>query len=328
MLPRASDDHETPHMRQRLRQTARKGRDALVAAMTWTARRLGYDVLESSYYSPVVDPALLTPDLWSQPRPTPGLEIDAFAHLDFLEHDLLPHLHEFQPPVFQEQARSGFYLANRYYGPVDAQILYAMIRHFKPRRLVELGSGFSTLVSLAAARMNEKDGHPVDHRVFDPHVGDHMQMSAAKLERIERVAATRVPLGEFLALASGDVLFVDTTHTVKPSGEVNYVVLEVLPVLRPGVIVHVHDVFLPWEYPRHWIEDLRRHWTEQYLLQAMLSCNPRFEVLFASHAVARAAPERLRSSIPSFDPSALELTRSSVDPFTPGAFWFRRTQAD
>lgn len=315
----------------RKRQIAKKRRDTLVATVTWAASRLGYDVLERDYcgyYSPVVDPAALPPDLWSQPRPTPGLKIDVAAHLDFLEHDLLPYLHEFQPPVAQAQPGFGFYLANGYYGAVDAHILYAMIRHAKPRRLVELGSGFSTLVTLAAARLNDREGDPVDHRVFDPYAEDHMQMTAAELERIQRIPATQVPLDEFLALEAGDILFVDTTHTVKPAGEVNYVVLEVLPVLRPGVIVHVHDIFLPWEYPRRWIEDLRRQWTEQYLLQAMLSCNPCFDVLFAAHAVARADPERLRESIPSFDPGVLEHTASPVYSFIPGAFWFRRTDTD
>jgi len=315
-------------MKATMLQVGRKARDMLVATIAWAARRLGYDILEHGYHSPIVDPATLPSDLWSKPRPTPGVEIDVLAQLDFLERDLLPYLHEFRPPVAARGPRSGFYLVNGFYGPVDAQILHAMIRHVKPRRLVELGSGFSTLVAMGAAKLNDREAHPVDHRIFDPYAGDHMEMSAVELERVRRIPATQVSLEEFRTLEAGDVLFVDTTHTIKPAGEVNYVVLEVLPMLQPGVIIHVHDVFLPWEYPRYWIEDLRRHWTEQYLLQAMLSCNPRFEVLFASHAVARSAPERLRASIPSFDPAALELSASSVDPFTPGAFWLRRTEAD
>ncbi len=310
-----------------MRLIGKKGREALVAAMTWVLGRLGHDVLRRSYYSPVVDLGLLTPRLWSEPRSTPGLEIDVDAQLAFLEQHLHPYLHEFHPPV-HEQGRPGFYLANGFYGSVDAEILYGMIRHFKPRRLVELGSGYSTLVTREAARLNDLDGQPIDHRVFDPYAGDHTHMSPTELARIARLPATQVPLDEFLALEAGDVLFVDTTHTVKLAGDVNYVVLEVLPMLRPGVIVHMHDIFLPWEYPRYWIEDLRRLWTQQYLLQAMLSCNTRFRVLFASHAVGRAAPERLRKSIPSFEPSTVEPTEAAASAFTAGAFWLERTDID
>jgi len=83
-------------------------------------------------------------------------------------------------------------------------------------------------------------------------------------------------------LAAGDILFIDSSHVVKTGGDVTYLFLEVPPRLRPGVIVHVHDVFLPQEFPRSWILDLHLFWTEQYLLQAFLTYNSDFEVLFAS----------------------------------------------
>ncbi len=297
----------------------------LTALMKLLAEGLGYDVLQRSYYSPVVDPAALPSDLWSRPRPTPGLEIDVEAQLEFLEQELAQHLHEFAPALHGDPAATRFYLQNGYYGPVDAEVLYGMVRRWKPKRMIELGSGFSSLVTLAALGANEREAAPSEYRIFDPFAGDHAPMEDPDLARVSRVPATAVSLDEFRALSAGDILFVDTTHTVKPAGDVNYLLLEVLPVLSPGVIVHVHDIFLPWEYPRLWIEHLRRHWAEQYLLQALLSDNVRFEIIFASHAVARAEPDRLRRTIPSFDPSSLELTTSSGAAFSPGAFWLRRT---
>jgi hypothetical protein len=100
---------------------------------------------------------------------------------------------------------------------------------------------------------------------------------------------------------------------VKTGGDVVRIVLEVLPVLRPGVLVHFHDVFLPYEYPRAWVFELRRAWGEQYLLQAFLAYNEEFEVLMPCHALSRAEPERSSQLISSFGP---EVAR--------GAFWIRR----
>src|SRR4029077_19197551 len=92
-----------------------------------------------------------------------------------------------------------------------------------------------------------------------------------------------VDLNFFSQLQSGDILFIDSSHTVKIGGDVNYLFLEVLPRLNPGVIVHVHDIFLPFDYRRDWVMDELRFWTEQYLLQAFLMFNSDFEVLMANH---------------------------------------------
>ena len=117
----------------------------------------------------------------------------------------------------------------------------------------------------------------------------------------------------FASLQAGDVLFVDTTHTVKLDSDVNRIVLDVLPSLAPGVIVHVHDIFLPYEYPREWPEKSGFHWAEQYLLQAFLSGNPDWEVLAATYALCR---ERTQAMA--------RLTPTWRDGATASAFWMRR----
>jgi hypothetical protein len=205
-----------------------------------------------------------------------------------------------------------------------------MLRHHKPRRVLELGSGYSTLVELEALAANRRDGHETCLTVLDPYPGSG---SGAPLERflagrdgrladgatLEALAVADVPLERFAALEAGDVLFVDTTHTVKLAGDVNRIVLEVLPRLAPGVIVHLHDVFLPYEYPRGWFEEERWYWAEQYLLQAFLAFNGEFEVLFPARAVAVRHPDRVAAVVPSFD--------GRLGPNNAASFWIRRRPA-
>ena len=131
--------------------------------------------------------------------------------------------------------------------------------------------------------------------------------------QLTAVGAPAVPLERFGELEAGDVLFVDTTHTVKAGGDVNHIVFEVLPRIRAGVIVHFHDVFLPWEYPRDWLERQGRYWCEQYLLQAFLMFNGEWRVVFGANAVAQEFPAELREIVPSF--------HSGIEP---GALWIER----
>jgi hypothetical protein len=107
------------------------------------------------------------------------------------------------------------------------------------------------------------------------------------------------------------VLFVDTSHAVRLGGEVVRLVLEVLPGLAPGVLVHVHDVFRPFEYPRVLIERYNKHWQEHHLLQAFLAFNPRFRVLVAAHALARLRTAEVTALVPALRPG-----------MAPSAFWF------
>ena len=125
------------------------------------------------------------------------------------------------------------------------------------------------------------------------------------------VPAQAVPPETFEALERNDILFIDSTHVVKSGSDVNRLVLEVLPNLNPGVVVHVHDIFLPFEYHRAWVSD-GPYWNEQYLLQALLSMNPGFEVTLPTHALFRADRDRLRRTIP------------SLGSHQPSSFWFRR----
>ena len=167
-----------------------------------------------------------------------------------------------------------------------------------------------------ACARNAAEGSEARHTVVDPQPREELAPAIEAVARLERRDAATLPLERFTELAAGDVLFVDTSHVVRRGGEVNRLVLEVLPRVAEGVLVHFHDVFLPYEYPRSFFArgDL---YTEQYLLQAYLTENPSWEVLFAAHVAWRERRDALRELIPA---TALRTTG-------PAALWMRRTGA-
>lgn len=270
------------------------------------ARRRGYDLIERRYYSPVPDLSELPGDAFERVDPLRGIDLDTAAQMDFAERELAEFIAEFEDPP-------GFQPWNSYYEPGDAEIAYAFARRFKPRRVVELGSGFSTLVLASAIARNGGDSTYV---AFNPYPPDYLQGDPPPgLTEHRSVPAQEVPEAEIEALGEKDILFVDTSHTVKLGGDVNAIVLDLLPLVAPGVLVHFHDIWLPHEYHRVLVEDMQMFWAEQYLLQAFLAFNSEFEIVFATQAVAQAEAERLQRLIPAYEgknfPSSFWITRSA-----------------
>ena len=240
------------------------------------ARRLGYHLVRADYYSPIPD--RWDPDLWEHPAEMPGVDLRLDAAADLLS-ELAPYIAEYAPPAEAPGTKHGFHYLNYLYPQMDAEMLYAMVRHVRPRRLVEIGAGWSSRVIADAV----DHAAPVEHRIFDPFPADHMASLGAS---VERLPAQEVPAGIFAGLEGGDMLVIDTTHTITPGGDVVRLILEVLPRLAPGVIVHVHDIFLPYSYPEFTYHN-GLFWQEQWLVQALLACSDRFEVIMANYAMSR-----------------------------------------
>ena len=297
-------------LKARGRVIARAGLDWAFGAMSRAAVRIGLDVVRHDYHSPIPDLDRLPAEYFTDPHPLPGVAWDLDAQAAFLEGVLGEHLAAFPYP---RRARSGFRLDNDSYESVDAETLWAMVRFLKPSRIIELGSGFTTLLLAGAVEANAREGRPAELRVYDPYPRKLFGPELPGLTELVPQSALDIPLERFLELESADVLFVDTTHTVKAGSEVNRIVLDILPRLQPGVVVHFHDVFLPYEYPERWLREQRWFWAEQYLLQAFLTLNDSFEVVLAANALVQALPDRVAAAIPSFDPGV-----------QPGAFWIRR----
>jgi predicted O-methyltransferase YrrM len=263
----------------------------------------------------VPDLAALPADVWHRRSDLAGLEFDGASSLRFVRDELAEFIAEFAPPHDPTGDPAEYYLGNDLYAGLDADTLYAMVRRFRPRRIVELGSGMSSLV---IARARERNGDLDDsvHEVYDPFAREDLMPALARLCRLHRISATDVPLEAFEQLGAGDILFVDTTHTVKLGGDVNRVVLEILPRLARGVLVHFHDIYLPYEYPREFFTELGFSWAEQYLVQAFLAFNGAYEVLFGTALLARDH----RPEVARFAPNVAHAVR-------PSAFWIRRRSA-
>jgi hypothetical protein len=275
------------------------------------AARIGLDVVARTFYSPVPNLAELPPDTFERTSALPGIAWDLDAQLEFVRSHVAPALAG--PDAAPAVAATEGYDPDSSYNLADAAVLYGMIRGLAPGRIVELGSGHSTLIMAHAARENVAAGRPTVLESYDPYPGV-AQLPLAGLARLEGVRAQDVPLAVFESLGAGDVLVVDTTHTVKLGSDVNFIVLEVLPRLAPGVMVHLHDIFLPFEYPRTWAEDFGLYWSEQYLVQAFLAFNSGYEILAAVHALQRLRPKAMRALLPAVVGDRLG-----------AAFWLRRT---
>ena len=291
----------------------RRAKSAFVRTASRALRPLGFDIELAHYYSPIPHADDRPSQWWLAPKGMPGVEFDLDRQLGFIADELGSYLGEFTPPRTATDPLR-YHLANGLFAGGDADLLYAIIRRFKPGRVLELGAGFSTLVAALAAERNCAEGHATRVVSCDPYAVPPGPGTVAGLAELRPVAAEDLPLAEFQSLQANDILFIDSSHTVKVGGDVVHLFCEVLPQLAPGVLVHVHDVYLPWPYPREWVAHNRWYWAEQYLLQALLSENPRWEILVMAYALLRERADEFKGRIPNVE---------GMPP--PLSCWMRRT---
>lgn len=291
------------------------GRRKFVESTFSIWQRLGIHVTENHYYQPIPDTRDLKDDVWQVSSEMPGVAINYERQLDFLRRLARDYSMEYNAlPMRKEESGGGYYIANGQYEAVDAEILYAMMRHWKPKRIVEIGSGFSTLVAAMAVCRNREEGRPCEYEAVDPYPRTIEGRTVDGLARVIRTPVEELPIEWFAKLERNDVLLIDSSHVLRVGGDVKFEFLEILPRVNPGVIVHIHDIFLPAEYPKEWIMERRRFWTEQYLLQAFLCYNAEFEILWGSSAMHLKHPDALAQHIPSY----------AKHPNWPASFWIRR----
>jgi len=228
--------------------------------------------------------------------PFPGIDLDEEG-----QAALLRELAAYYPEMpFPEKATAGrrYHLANASYGPHDACILYCMMRHLRPSRIVEVGCGHSS-----AAIMDLNDalfGGRLALTFVDPDMSRFRELllpgEAGAATLVER-PVQEVENGIFESLEANDILFIDTSHVSKVGSDVNHLFFRVLPALRPGVWVHIHDVTVDLEYPRHWFDE-GRAWNELYLLRAFLMYNRAFRVMYSSALMYNLRHDFLRERMP------------------------------
>jgi hypothetical protein len=271
--------------------------------------RHGFHVTPVHFYQPIPDTQSLSETLWSRPSELVGVDMNGSVQLDLLRKRFPKFREEYEQfPTTPNEEPGHFYLNNHLFDGTDALAAYCMLRHFKPRLIIEIGGGFSSLILGEGATKNSSSALIC----IEPFPQEFLKRGFPGLHSLIEKKVETVDLDFFSQLGSGDVLFIDSSHTVKIGGDVNYLFLEVLPRLKPGVIVHVHDIFFPFDYRRDWVMNEFRFWSEQYLLQAFLSFNSEFEVLMSNSYLSHYYNKDLKAAFP------------SLASWGGGSFWMRR----
>lgn len=292
-------------------------------ALEKVARQRGFDLVKRHYYSPIPDAAdCSAPGFWEQMTPLAGVNMGEEEAVRLLRDVFPASLHEFRSryAVRETEATPGqFFVVNGVYMAVDAHVYYSFVRHLKPKRIIEIGSGQSTRIALDACRTNaETDLVNAQVTAIEPYPGPFLKELAREgaLDLIE-AKVQDVDLSFFDCLGSGDILFIDSTHVLREGNDVQFEYLELLPRLREGVYVHVHDISLPRRYPKVYF-DQGTFWNEQYLLQAFLAFNERFEVVWAGNHMLISHPEEVLAAFPE-----IVAMREKYPMSEPSAFWMR-----
>jgi hypothetical protein len=279
-------------------------------------RRFGFQPVRLHYYQPIPRYETLPAAAFDARQTPPGFRIDEERVRETLR-TLAPFGAE--ASWTRAPAPPGTYTAtNDTFGFSSAALLHAFIRSLGTRKVIEVGGGFSSLITLAALERN----HPTGGYRFEcvePYPSPWLEQAIRARQpsaMLVRSAVEHLDARTLADLAPNDVLFVDSSHCVRLASDVNFLFLEVLPRLRPGVIVHIHDIYIPYEYPRvHFFGRNKLFWNEQYMLQALLTENPRIEILLPGYFVQTDLEREFAATFPAYDPAHDRKTSS---------FWLRR----
>jgi hypothetical protein len=256
---------------------------------------VGIFPIRRHYYEPAFEFSYLTHPLTDERR-LPGIEMNydrqvaELAKLRFgRELEAFPTDGDFKG--------TRFFFNNGNFVEGDAEIYYSLIRTLKPHNLIEIGSGFSTLIAVEAIRKNAEEDPAYNCTVtcIEPYQQPWLESLPVKVVR-ERVEAVDSAL--FSTLRDGDILFIDSSHVIRPQGDVVIEYLEILPGLADGVWIHVHDMFTPRDYLERWVRQEVRLWTEQYLVEAFLSHNSAFEIVLALNYLSHRNTDALGKACP------------------------------
>jgi hypothetical protein len=273
------------------------------------------------FYSPIPDIRdLESRKIWEKKSALPGIDFRPEEQLALLEQLGYEFGSECEWPLAPTPISTEFYLKNNSFSYGCAAALHTMIRHFKPRHFIEIGSGHSSKIISKALEMNNHDDPSLapEYTIIDPYPNEMVSTQLSSVSKLVKEKVECVDPKLFETLGTNDILFIDSGHTVRTGGDVNFLFLEVLPRLQRGVVVHFHDINMPYEYSRAYFTNpqFRMFWTESYLLQAFLICNRDFEVLLAMNYLQTDHMDSFCSAFPRFN-----LADNWANS---GSFWIRR----
>ena len=233
--------------------------------------RWGYHIRPIHYYEPLPDFRSITADQIRRKRAFPAIDFRLDAQVALL--DELANYRD-------ELSRLEFDFNNDFFSNFDAAVYYSLIRHLKPQRIIEIGGGYSTRIASKALTANQNG----TLTCVEPYPEERLNGASLKVELVKK-RVEEIDVEFFSCLEANDILFIDSSHTVKFGSDVCYEFLEILPRLARGVWVHVHDIFFPHDYPAEWLIDRRMALNEQYMLEAFLAFNKEFSVELANYWV-------------------------------------------
>lgn len=288
----------------------RVGSDTLKRC-TNVLKKMGVFPIRDHYYEPLFNDNHLKKDL-RQPRELTGINFNEHAQIALLQE--LSYQDDFDNFVRNEKNKtdsSAFKIKNESFCSGDAEFLFNFIRHFQPKKIIEVGCGSSTKIIQSAIVFNEKKNNvSCSHICIEPYEEPWLE----KLSKIQliRKKVEDLDLKFFKELQSGDLLFIDSSHMIRPQGDVLREYLSIIPSLNKGVFIHVHDIFTPYDYLDLWVKDQVRFWNEQYLLEALLSASNKFEVIAALNFLKNNYYNNLQKVCPYLNKDR-----------EPGSFYFR-----
>ena len=296
---------------------------------------LGVSVTPSHFYFPVPSLKSLQDKNWSACRPCTNLDLRLDEQIQHLRTELLPFAGEWTFPECSTGDEREFHFNNGFFERVDAEVAHAFVRHLKPKRIIEIGSGNTTLLLAAALRKNIAEGFSGEMICIEPCPARFLREGVPGVAQLIEGPVQKVPLELFRTLQANDILFIDSSHVVSMDSDVVYECLRILPELAPGVMVHFHDIFTPLDYPKKFVMTNLCFWCEQYLLEAFLAFNSAFEVVWSGSAMQQFHSDFLRESFPDWDgsyarmPRQLKVFAPSLDGANvwPCSFWIARSQA-
>ena len=261
--------------------------------------KFGLQVVPNHYYSPIADIQKLrrSKAVWARKSRMPGIECDLDSQEKNLQEICLPYLGEcIGNKTYLNATRIE---AGPGFGYLEAQALHAFIRHHKPRKIIEIGSGVSTVCSLEALKRNrDEDNKDFELICVEPYPSE--KLCLLKEVHVIKMGVQNLK-ADFFDLQKNDLLFIDSSHTVKTGSDVNYLILEILPLLRSGVLVHFHDIFFPYDFQRNILTSYFQ-WAETSLLRAFLIHNSHAKIIFSMSMLHYDRKEVLKEVFPEYAP--------------------------
>jgi hypothetical protein len=292
----------------------------------------GVNVTPCHFYWPIPDIRELERRSWPERAFSVPFDLRLEEQLDHLR--LMAELYgsEWSFPD-RPVGAAEYHYNNGFFETVDAEIAYSFVRHFQPSRIIEVGTGFSTRVLAAALQANfERLGVQGELISIDPHLDRVPERGFSSMVKVIPERVQDLDLELFSTLDRNDILFLDSSHVVSVGSDVVREYLEILPRLQPGVLVHIHDIFLPSDYPRESVLNDLWFWSEQYLLQAFLTFNSSFRVLWGSSAMRTFHRRELEETFPRWPTSYRDMPKKTRrflptpdhERVWPSSFWMQR----